>query len=153
MADERHPSPAEDAGRLYEEAESRTARAFETLVSRDSFGELLARVTENTVALTKIGSDILDLTLRNLRLAGRQDVTRLARQLGRTEDKLERLLQEVERLHDRADALERPARARGNRRSTSASGGEEITSANGGDGGGTGQSSRRTGAGRRGGSS
>ena len=68
-------------------------------------------MTENTVALTKIGSDILDLTLRNLRLAGRQDVTRLARQLGRTEDKLERLLQEVERLHDRADALERPARA------------------------------------------
>jgi hypothetical protein len=37
--------------------------------------------------------------LRNLRLAGRADVTRLARQLHRTEDKLERLLQEVEELH------------------------------------------------------
>src|SRR5437764_1181065 len=68
MADERHPTPADETRRLYEEAETRTARAFEHLVSRDSFGELLARVTENTVALTKIGTDALDLTLRNLRL-------------------------------------------------------------------------------------
>lgn len=101
MADERHPSPAEETKRLYEEAETRTARAFENLVSRDSFGELLARVTENSVALTRIWTDIFDLTLRNLRLAGRQDITRLARQLGRTEDKIEMLLQEVERLQDR----------------------------------------------------
>jgi hypothetical protein len=49
--------------------------------------------------------------LRNLRLAGRADVTRLARQLHRTEDKLERLLQEVEGLRDerpRAAAVRRP---------------------------------------------
>jgi hypothetical protein len=84
--------------RAYEEAEARTARAFEQLVSRDSFGELLARMTENVVALTKLSSDFFDLVLRNLRLAGRQDVTRLARQLGRAEDKIELLLQEVERL-------------------------------------------------------
>ena len=38
--------------------------------------------------------------LRNLRLAGRADVTRLARQLNRTEDKLERVLQELEELRD-----------------------------------------------------
>jgi hypothetical protein len=101
MADERHPSPAEETRRLYEEAETRTARAFENLVSRDSFGELLARLTENTVAMTKIATDVFDLMLRNLRLAGRQDITRLARQLGRTEDKIEMLLQEVERLQDR----------------------------------------------------
>jgi hypothetical protein len=84
--------------RAHEEAEAQTARAFEQLVSRDSFGELLARMTENVVALTKLSSDFFDLVLRNLRIAGRQDVTRLARQLGRTEDKLELLLQEVERL-------------------------------------------------------
>jgi hypothetical protein len=67
-------------------------------VGRDSFGELLARMTENVVGLTKIANDAFDLMLRNLRLAGRQDVTRLARQLARTEDKLELVLQEVEEL-------------------------------------------------------
>jgi hypothetical protein len=104
MAEERHPSPAEETRRLYEDAEKRTGRAFEQLVSRDSFGELLARLTENTVALTKIGTEMFDLMLRNLRLAGRQDIIRLARQLGRTEDKIERLLQEIERLEDKIDA-------------------------------------------------
>jgi hypothetical protein len=100
MTDERRSSPSEDVRRLYEEAESRTARAFEEVVSRNSFGELLARVTENVVAVTKISTDVFDLVLRNLRLAGRQDITRLGRQLARTEDKLELLLQEVERLQD-----------------------------------------------------
>jgi hypothetical protein len=122
MADERHPSPAEETRRLYDDAEARTARAFENLVSRDSFGEVLARLTENTVALTKIGTDILDLILRNLRLAGRQDVIRLARQLGRTEDKIEQLLQEIERLQDRVEAQDGSRRTAGNRRSTSANG-------------------------------
>ncbi len=98
MADERHPSPADETRRLYEEAESRTARAFEQLVARDSFGELLAKATENVVGLTKITTDVFDLILRNLRLAGRQDITRLSRQLARTEDKLEQVLQEIERL-------------------------------------------------------
>jgi hypothetical protein len=40
----------------------------------------------------------MDLVLRNLRVAGRSDVVRLSRQLARTEDKLERVLQEVEEL-------------------------------------------------------
>jgi sensor histidine kinase YesM len=70
------------------------------MVARESFGVLLARVTENVVAVSKIGNDIADLVLRNLRLAGRQDVVRLKRQLNRTEDKLEQVLQEVERLQD-----------------------------------------------------
>ena len=82
MADERHPSPAEETRRLYEEAESGTARAFEQLVARDSFGELLAKATENVVGITKITTDVFDLILRNLRLAGRQDIVRLSRQLG-----------------------------------------------------------------------
>ena len=111
MAAERQPSPSEETRRLYEEAESRTARACEELVSRDSFGELLARMTENVVALTKLGTDFFDLMLRNLRLAGRQDITRLARQLARTEDKLELVLQELERLQSQNGAGA-PARAR-----------------------------------------
>jgi hypothetical protein len=44
--------------------------------------------------------DGVDLLWRNLRLAGRADVVRLSRQLHRAEDKLERVLQEVESLRD-----------------------------------------------------
>jgi hypothetical protein len=85
---------------LYEQAESHTAKAFEELVSKPGFGRLMAMSAENVAAMTRIGSDIADLVLRNLRLAGRADIVRLARQLHRTEDKLERLLQEVETLRD-----------------------------------------------------
>jgi hypothetical protein len=61
--------------------------------------------------VTKLGTDALDLTLRNLRIAGRRDVVRLARQLARTEDKLERVLQEVEQLRaDLASADSLPTR-------------------------------------------
>ena len=106
MAEQRR-TPNEEVRRLYEEAETRTARAMEDLVARDSFGELLARTTENVVALTRMSSDAYDLVLRNLRLAGRQDITRLARQIARTEDKLERVLQEVERLADQLEERDR----------------------------------------------
>jgi len=85
---------------LYEQVESQTAIAFEQLVSKPSFGRLLAMTGENVAALARIGSDSADLVLRNLRVASRADTTRLARQLHRTEDKLERLLQEVEALRD-----------------------------------------------------
>lgn len=91
-------TPAAEAQRLYEEAESRTAQAMEGLVGGQGFGELLARMTENVVAVTRIGNDVLDLALRNLRLAGRRDIAGLGRQLARTEDKLERVLQEIELL-------------------------------------------------------
>ena len=93
-------TPEEEARRLYQEAETRTAKAMEDLVGRESFGELLARMTENTLAVAKIGNEAFDLIIRNLRLAGRRDITGLARQLARTEDKLELVLQEVERLQE-----------------------------------------------------
>jgi hypothetical protein len=93
-------SPEQHVRALYEEAESNTARAFEEFVSKPSFGALLARSAENVAALTRIGSDLADLVVRNLRVAGRADITRLAHQLHRTEDKLERVLQEVEQLRD-----------------------------------------------------
>jgi hypothetical protein len=86
--------------RLYEEAEATTAQAIEKLVARPSFGLLLAQVAENIIALGKITSDSADLALANLRIAGRRDVARLERQLGRSEDKLETLLQELESLRD-----------------------------------------------------
>ena len=102
MAEER-PTPEEEARRLYEEVESRVAKAAERVVSRESFAEVLAMATENVVALTRIGFDAMDLVWSNLRLAGRRDITRLARQLARTEDKLEQVLQEVERLGEQVD--------------------------------------------------
>ena len=98
------PDPGEEVRRLYEDAEKRTAAAFEEVVKRDSFGELLARVTENTIAVVRIGNDVADLVVRNLRIAGRRDITALARQLARTEDKLEQVLQEVEALRDQMAA-------------------------------------------------
>lgn len=102
MADRRNgaQSPEEQVRALYEEAESNTAKAFEALVAKPSFGRLLALSAENAAAVTRMGFDAVDLVWRNLRLAGRADVVRLARQLNRTEDKLERVLQEVESLRD-----------------------------------------------------
>ena len=102
MADARNgaQTPEEQVRALFEEAESSTAKAFEELVRTPSFGRLLAMSAENTAALTRMAFDGIDLLWRNLRLAGRADVVRLARQLNRTEDKLERVLQEVERLRD-----------------------------------------------------
>ncbi len=97
---EANSSPQEQVRALYEDMESRTAKAFEEAVSTPSFGALLARTAENVAALTRMGNDFADLVLRNLRVAGRADITRLAKQLHRTEDKLERVLQEVEQLRD-----------------------------------------------------
>src|SRR6476469_310253 len=93
-------SPEEQVRALYEEAESNAAKAFEEMVRKPSFGRLLALSAENTAALTRIAFDSVDLVWRNLRLAGRADIVRLSRQLYRTEDKLERVLQEVESLRD-----------------------------------------------------
>jgi methyl-accepting chemotaxis protein len=97
-------SPEQQTRALYEQVESRTARAFEELVDKPSFGALLATGAENVAALTRVGADLADVVLRNLRIAGRADITRLARQLNRTEDKLERVLQEVEALRDQIAA-------------------------------------------------
>jgi hypothetical protein len=84
--------------KLMEDIEGQTAEAMEQLVGGEGFTEMLATVTENLVAMAKIRSDVQDLTLRNLRIAGQADINRLARQLTRTEDKLELVLQAVERL-------------------------------------------------------
>lgn len=99
-ADRDAPSPAEQVARLYEQAESEAAKASERLVGSGGFVSLLGQLAENGAALTKLSGGALDLVLRNLRLAGRRDIIRLSRQLARTEDKLERVLQEVEAVRD-----------------------------------------------------
>jgi uncharacterized membrane protein YgcG len=119
---ENQPSPDELARRLYDDAEKRTASAMEQLVQSNAFGELLARSTENVMGLTRIGFNTMDLVVRNLRIAGRGDVVRLSKQLARTEDKLERVLQEVEQLRDEVQKERAATRAANNRsRSTSRS--------------------------------
>jgi hypothetical protein len=131
MADKPHtdgapaPTPEQEVRRLYEEAETRVAKAAERVVSRDSFGELLAMVTENAVAVTRIGNEAMDLVLRNLRVASRQDINRLTRALGRTEDKLEQVLQEVEELRDEVSSSSSngTSRSRAGGSSSSRSGG------------------------------
>jgi hypothetical protein len=105
---------AEDQVRaLYEQAESSSAQAFEEFVSKPSFGWLLARSAENVAALSRIGADFADLVYRTVRIAGRADVVRLARQLQRNEDKLERVLQEVEQLRDELGDGDKPQRSNG----------------------------------------
>src|ERR1700744_2496280 len=96
-------SPEEQVRALFEEAESSAAKAFEELVRKPSFGRLLALSAENTAAITRIAFDSVDLLWRNLRLAGRAGTRRLASPLHRNEDKLERVLQEVESLRDLVD--------------------------------------------------
>jgi hypothetical protein len=115
MADSNSGGPEAQVSRLYEQAEAQAARASEELVGSGGFGGLLGQMAENVAAVTKLSSDSMDLVLRNLRVAGRRDVVRLARQLARTEDKLERVLQELEELRDEL------ARARTERSANSAS--------------------------------
>jgi hypothetical protein len=112
VADDRS-KPADEVQRLYNEAEAQVAKAMEDFVSRDSFGSLLVRVTENVMGMTQIANGALDLVIRNLRLAGRPDLVRLARQIARTEDKLELVLQEVERLSAQLEALHGEGKANG----------------------------------------
>ena len=92
------PNPAEELRRLYEDAETRTAKALENMVKSDAFGEGLALLTQNVLGLTRVSNDALDMWWRGMRVAGREDLTRVGRQLARTEDKLEMVLQQVEEL-------------------------------------------------------
>jgi hypothetical protein len=87
-----------DLDRMLADTESRTATRMERLVATDGFAELLAKSAENAVALSSISAQVWDLVLRNLRVVSRADVHRLERRLSRMDDKLELVLQEVERL-------------------------------------------------------
>jgi hypothetical protein len=80
--------------------ESEAAVGAERLVAGEGCAELLVSVTENALAVSRISAAIWDLAVRNLRIAGRADIDRLARQLASSEEKLEMLLQAVEQIHD-----------------------------------------------------
>lgn len=86
--------------RLLAEAESGIAGELERLVHGRGFASLLGQTAENAVALTTLNAQLWDLVLRNLRLAGRGDIHRLGRRLNHIDDKLEVILQELERLGD-----------------------------------------------------
>jgi hypothetical protein len=116
------PNPSEQVARLYEQAETQAAQASERLVGSQGFASVLGQLAENAAALTKLGNDALDLMIRNLRIAGRRDVIRLARQLGRTEDKLERVLQELEELRDQVGDQPTSASSRSSSRRRSSNG-------------------------------
>src|SRR5262245_4982531 len=92
--------PQAEVRRLYEAAEGELSRAAEKAVDTEGFASLLGLMTSNIVAIGRIATTTFDLTLRNLRLAGRGDIVRLATQLNRTEDKLERVLAELEDLRE-----------------------------------------------------
>ena len=92
--------PQAQVRRLYEGAEGELSRAAERVVATEGFAELLGLMTGNVVAVARIATETFDLILRNLRVAGRRDVVRLATELNRTEDKLERVLAELEALRD-----------------------------------------------------
>jgi len=104
------PTPDDYTRALHEQVESEAASAFEELIAKPSFGRLLGMAAENAAAMARITADAADLVLRNLRIAGRADVTRLARQLHRTEDKLESVLQELEGLRDQVATTEKAPR-------------------------------------------
>jgi hypothetical protein len=111
MAAERQtPNPGEQVAQLYEQAETEAAKAAERFVGSQGFASILGQLAENAAAMSKLTNDALDLVLRNLRVAGRRDIVRLARQLARNEDKLERVLHELEAVRDQ---LERGNNARG----------------------------------------
>jgi hypothetical protein len=99
MADQQ--GPLAQVHQLYVAAETRAASALESLVGSNAFGELLATSASNAMALARLANGGIDRGVRALRVAGRSDVTDLARQLARTEDKLERMLQLVEELEGR----------------------------------------------------
>src|SRR3954464_15905662 len=94
---------------------------MEKVVQSKAFRELLARSTENVIRTRRIGFDSFDLVIRNLRLAGRKDLRRLGQQLARTEDKLERVLQEVEDLRDELKRERESSASNGNGKSSSSS--------------------------------
>jgi hypothetical protein len=91
-------SLGEAATSIAGKVEAAAAEKADTAVTGRGFATMLGWVTENVIAVTRIGSDVADLAIRNLRLAGRKDLARIGVQQARTEDKLERLLVEVQNL-------------------------------------------------------
>ena len=127
MADE--TTPLGQAYKAYEQVEGRLSTALDQLVGSNGFADLLASSATNVMALTRVANGTVDQAVRATRLAVRKDVTDLARQLARTEDKLERLLQAVEALQARLDEVAPSVTARGEVSSATTPGTRKTTSA------------------------
>lgn len=142
MADEAGATGAERLRGQFDDFLSTAAPGLEEVTTSKAFGTMLAQAVGNMVALHRIGNDVLDLAIRNARLAGRADVTSLHKQLARTENKLEHVLEVVERLEDelaseRRRSAERqdgdgeaPASTRTARRSSGSGGSRRPASSN-----------------------
>jgi hypothetical protein len=102
VADE--TTPLGQAYQAYERLEGQLSVALEKLVATNGFADLLATSATNVMAMTRLANGAVDRVVRTTRLAARHDVTELARQLARTEAKLERLLQAVEELQGQLEA-------------------------------------------------
>ncbi len=121
--------PLASAYSAYEQFESRLSTAMDQLVGTNGFAELFTTSASAMMAMTRTVNGALDEAVRATRLAARQDVTSLARQLARTEDKMERLLQLVEDISDRLEAVE-VARLDGAGPAANADGAESVRTRN-----------------------
>ncbi|MEO9249038.1 hypothetical protein ABDK96_15245 [Citricoccus nitrophenolicus] len=100
MSEESSTNGSQQFRRLMDDFLSTAAPALEEVVNTKAFGEMLGQAAGNLVALNRIGNGVMDLAVRNARVAGRADVVSLHRQLARNEDKLEAVLETVERLEE-----------------------------------------------------
>ena len=93
------------ANPVYEKFESQLSAAMDELVTTSAFAELFTTSATNVMAATRLVNGAIDQAVRATRLAARGDVADLARQLARTEDKLERMLVLVEQLQQQVSDL------------------------------------------------
>jgi hypothetical protein len=112
---------ADTAARVNEasaKAESSLEEELQKVVGSDSFARLLAQSMGTTMGAVKLWNDGLELAMRSMRLPTQGELTRIASQVARLEDKLEDLLIAVERLEEQAarssenGATRRPPRRR-----------------------------------------
>ena len=106
-----------DAASRINDASARTERTLEEelqkVVGSESFARLLAQTMGTTMGVTKLWSDGMELGMRSLRMPTQGELTRIAAQIARLEDKLEDVLVAVERLEDQVARLQpKPAPAR-----------------------------------------
>src|SRR5690606_12997500 len=74
MADEADATGTQQFRRQLDDFLSTAAPGLEEVTTSKAFGSMLAQAVGNMVAMHRIGNDVLDLAIRNVRLAGRADV-------------------------------------------------------------------------------
>jgi hypothetical protein len=89
------------------QAEEAMAKSMEQVAGGEAFGSLMSRTAENAAAMMGLWSDACDAVLRNFRVAGRQDVARIGSRIAQTDDKLERVLQELYTVQAKLAAAEK----------------------------------------------